>query len=245
MTIYPDFAVFRKLEKDTLRRVTEISEFGRLGELQAAASAAEASINEFKGPVDVNLGFTLDIRLRGDRKGKPVSRRLDIGALVEPTLDNKSVRNASYSLLICRYAAAQTSPIVRKVHFDYEPVEFRNPAEPKPSVHMQMCGKFSRHHLSVGYAEARLLGMYPAWEKPRIPLPPTSLALILNWLLLEFQSDPASQSILNSPTWRNWVAAAERKVLLPYFKAATSFLTSTADSKKRFLQTHLYSMIVD
>ena len=133
------------------------------------------------------------------------------------------MRNASYSLLICRYAEARTSPIVRKVHFDYEPIAFRNPAEPKPSAHMQMCGNFSRHHLKAGYAEVRLRGMYPGWEKPRIPLPPTSLALILNWLLLEFQSDPASQGILNSPTWRNWVAEAERKVLLPYFESRQAF----------------------
>lgn len=243
--MYPDLAVLRKLEKDTLRRVTEIGEFGRLGELQTAASVAEASINEFRGPVDVNLGFRLDIRLRGDRKGKAVRRRLDIGALVEPAPDNKSIRNASYSLLICRYGDAETSPIVRKVHFDYEPVAFRNTAEPKPSVHLQMCGKLSRHHFKVGYTEVRLQAMYPAWEKPRIPLPPTSLALILNWLLLEFQSDPASQGILNSPAWRNWVAKAERTVLLPYFESATAFLSSTANSRKRFMQTHLYDMTAD
>jgi hypothetical protein len=248
VTIYPDFpdlAVLRKLERDTLRRVTEISEFARLSELRAAAGAAAASINELRGAIDVNLGFTLEIRLRGDRKGKPTPRRVDVGARVEPTPDNKAVRSASYSLLICRRAEPQNSPIVRKVHFDYEPSAFRNPADPKPSAHMQICGEFSPHHLKAGYDEVRLRAMYPGWEKPRIPLPPTSLALLLNWLLLEFQSDPASQGILNSPAWRTWVAKAERTVLGPYFTSATNFLASTADSKRRFLQTHLYSMTVD
>jgi hypothetical protein len=242
--VYPDLATLRKLEMETLRRITQIGEFGKLGQLCAAARAAEGSINEFAGPINVHLGFTLDIRLRGDRGRKPVSRRIDLGALVQADLDNKSVRNASYSLLICRYAVPAKSPIVRKMHFDYEPAAYRN-VEPKPSVHMQICGKFSPGHLKAGYTEKQLEVMYPRWEKPRIPLPPTSLALMLNWLLLEFQNDPASQGILNSPEWRNWVAHAERTMLVPYFRAATTFLESTADKKRRFLQTHLYSMAVD
>lgn len=245
MTAYPKLAVLRKLEKDTLRKITEISEFGRLPELQTAANLAATSINDMKGPVDVNLGFTLDIRLRGDKNRGPIPRRLDIGALIEPTEDGNFVRNASYSLLICRYADAETSPIVRKVHFDYEPIAFRNSGEPKPTVHLQICGKFSRHHLKAGYSEIRLRSLYPSWEKPRFPLPPTSLALILNWLLLEFQSDPASQAILKNPMWRNWVAEAERIVLLPYFETATKYLQSAAHEKKRFLQSHLYNMGLD
>ncbi len=242
--MYPDLATIRSLEKNTLRRMTLISEFGRLGQLQSAASAAAASINE-RGPVNVNLGFTLAIRLRGDRRGSPVSRRIDLGALVEGDSNSKSVRNASYSLVICRYSDPATSPIVRKVHFDYEPPVFRNHAEPKPSAHMQVCGQLSPHHLNAGYTEIRLRGLYPRWEKPRIPTPPTCLALMLNWLLLEFQSDPASQAILNSPEWRKLVAHAERVILVPYFRAATKFLESAADKEKRFLQTHLYSMTVD
>jgi hypothetical protein len=131
------------------------------------------------------------------------------------------------------------------MHFDYESAAYRDVCEPKPSAHLQICGKLSPDHLRAGYTEMRLKGMYPTWEKPRIPLPPTSLALMLNWLLLEFQNDPASQGILNSPEWRNWVAQAERTMLVPYFKAATTFLASAANKKKRFLQTHLYSMSVD
>lgn len=243
--MFPKLPELRQLEKDTLRRVSEIGEFGKLGQLQAAASAAAASINDYRGSIDVNLGFTLDVQLRSDPKGKSVRRRIDLGALIEATPDNKSVRNASYSLLICRYAEPASSPIVRKMHFDYDPQAFRSSADPKPSVHMQVCGKFSRHHVAAGYMEKRLSALYPRWEKPRIPVAPTSLALMLNWLLLEFQSDPASQSILRTPKWRAWVAHAERTMLIPYFGAAASFLVSAAKAKKRFLQTHVYGMAVD
>ena len=198
--MYPTASELRRLERETLRRVTEIGEFGKLGDLQWAANRAMSSINELTGTVDVNLGFILDIRLRGDRKGKPVPRRIDLGALVVATADNKYVRNASYSLLICRNSQPKSSPVVRKIHFDYEPEAFRNGAEPKPSFHMQI------------------------------------------WLLLEFQADPASQAILRSPSWRKWVAHAERTILLPYFAAAKKFLDSTAHKDRRFLQAHLYGM---
>lgn len=243
--MYPDLGILRELEKRTLRLITRLNEFGKLGQLQDASNAAASLINELKGPIKVHLGFTLDIRLRAKRKSKPVPRRIDLGALVEAASDSKSVRNASYSLLICRDAEPATGPIVRKVHFDYEPPAYRNVAEPKPSVHMQVCGKFSPHHLHAGYKEVQLRGMYPSWEKPRIPLPPTSLALLLNWLLLEFQNDPASQGILNNPEWRKWVAHAERTVLVPYFGAAANFFERTSNDDKRFLQTHLYDMTVD
>jgi len=243
--VYPDIVTIRTLEKETLQQIIRISEFGRLGELQAAASAGLAGINDQRGGVNVHLGFALDIRLRGDRQGKAVSRRIDVGALVEVSPDKKTVSNASYSLLICRYANPQTSPIVRKVHFDYESFALRNHEEAKPTAHLQICGKLSPHHISVGYTATRLNGLYPAWEKPRFPLPPTSLALMLNWLLLEFQTDPASQGILNSPEWRNMVARAERAVLTKYFSEASKFLLSSGDKQKRFLQTYLYNMSVD
>ncbi len=232
----------RELERDTLRRVVEIGEFGRLGQLRSAAHAAYGAFNDHKGPIDVHLGFTLDIRLRGDKRRRVHERRVDVGALVEPTSDNKRVKNASYSLMICRYADPATSPVVRKVHFDFEPEDFRNPAEPKPSSHLQICGKLSPHHMKAGYTDMRIRSHYPSWEKPRIPMAPTSLALLLNWLMLEFQADPTLQAVLRSPAWRSWVAHAERVVLLPYFENATTFLRSAAQRSRRFFQAHLYGI---
>jgi hypothetical protein len=65
---------------------------------------------------------------------------------------------------------------------------------------------------------------------------------MLNWLLLEFQSDPASQAVLRSPAWRACVARAERTVLVPYYAGAHQFLVSAANQSRRFLQAHLYGI---
>src|SRR5688500_17874496 len=109
--MYPSLADIRTLERLSLLRISQIGEFGRLGALQAAATAAIGSINEYRGGVNVHLGFTLDIRLRGDKSKSQFQRRVDIGALVEATADDKSIRNASYSVAICRKADPTTSPI--------------------------------------------------------------------------------------------------------------------------------------
>jgi hypothetical protein len=233
----------RSLELETLTVITEIGSFGRLSQLRAAAASAKARINEYKGPIDIHLGFVLDIRLRADRTD-PVPRRVDIGALVQVD-ETDTITNASYSVMICRTNDPARSPIVRKVHFDYQPVTLRNRSEPKPTVHMQLCGKFSPHHRAAGFNDERLNALYPDFEKPRIPTAPTSVALILNWLLLEFQTDAASDAILRDNRWRTHVAQAERLVLTPYFEKAARFLQSTGDEKRRFLQTHLYELVGD
>jgi hypothetical protein len=240
--MYPTAVEVRTLEKRTLRCITEISEFGRLPELRSAASSQVSKIDEYRGPLNIHLGFILDIP--DDRASRALPRRVDIGALVEVAQDQKSITNASYSLVICRKADPAKSSILRKLHFDYEPIAFRK-AEPKPSMHMQVCGLLSRHHIAAGYRELSLQALYPWFEKPRVPSPPTSVALLLNWLLLEFQSDLAAQNILKNPRWRVLVAEAERQLLRPYYESAARFLKSAADRDKRFLQNHLYEMVVD
>lgn len=243
--MYPSASDLRKLKKYTLRSITEIGEFGRVPDIQLAARNAAVGIDEDRGPLNVHLGFALDIRLRADRNSKPIPRRIDLGALVGVSTDQKVVTSASYSLLICRTADPRRGPIVRKLHFDYEPVAYRNVSEPKPTAHMQVCGRLSPQHLAAGYSEMRLQSLYPRFEKPRIPAAPTSIALLLNWLLLEFQTDLAAQAILRNARWRVLVASAERQVLYPYYSSAAAFLRSTGDKKRRFLQTHLYEMTVD
>jgi hypothetical protein len=241
----PSLADLRKLEYQTLRVITEVGEFGRIGELQAAAKKSISLLNEYNGPINIHLGFVLDIRLRSDKRRPMFRRRVDVGAAVQAGNNSSTVGNASYSLIICRGEDPASSPIVRKLHFDYEAAGARNIGEPKPTVHMQVCGKLSPHHAAVGYSNLRLQAMYPGFEKPRIPVAPTCVAMMLNWLFLEFQTDPAAQTVLRNHRWRKLVAEAERAILAPYYDAAANFLKRQADISKRFCQTHLYELSCD
>jgi len=240
--MYAKLSDVRNLEHRTLKAITEIAPFAKLNDLVSQASAALGRYSP-KGPIDFHLGFLLDIRLRGDRHAKLLERRVDLGVLVQGDATSKDkIGNVSYSLLICKYKEPATSPILRKAHFDYESAAWRNQSEPKPSVHMQICGKYSPHHTAAGYGTQRLNALYPGFEKPRIPLAPTSLALMLNWLLLEFQNGSAAQPILKDEQWRRLVSDAERVVLRPYFDGGAKYLNSARNAGQRFLQSFIYEM---
>lgn len=239
--MYPTLEQLRGLEETALKRIIQIAAFARIHGIQPAASAALLALSNNRSGVDIHLGFTMELRLQDGRKNLPEERRVDIGVLVVASADRKTVRSASYSLIICKYADCATTPIVRKLHFDVEPAGFRG-SDPKPSAHMQLCGNFSAAHLAAGYQKSRLDALYPRIEKPRVPTMPMTLALLLNWLLLEFQSATAAQAVLNDPAWRAAVIHAERTMLAPYFEGAANFLKQAQHSNKRFLQRCLYEM---
>lgn len=243
--MYPKLSELRELEVRTLKQIGVIPEFAKFVDLRAAVKAASQHANEFAGSINVRLGFKLDIRLRMRQKRFELRRWVEIGASVIPGSTKDSIRQTSYSLIICKNSAPAASPIVRKLHIDYEPIGFRNHNEPKPSVHLQLCGMLSAQQIADGYDERRLNALYPAFEKPRIPTAPTSIALLLNWLLLEFQDDPAAPPVLRNATWRKLVAEAERTVLVPYYKGAAAFLDKAANAGRRFLQCHQYEMQAD
>jgi hypothetical protein len=213
-----------------------MGEFGRLPSLRRAAQDALRTTSEERGSVDVHFSFNIDIRLRG----KLAQRRVDIGALVRNNSENLS--GASYSVLIGKGIEPSRSAVLRKFHFDYEPISQRDAREPKPSIHLQMCGELNPKHLEAGYNQVKINALYPHFEKPRIPCQPTSIALLLNWLLLEFQAGSVSQAVLRAPRWRKLVAEAERIVLTPYFKGAAAFLSGARYDGQPFLQHYLYEI---
>jgi hypothetical protein len=130
---------------------------------------------------------------------------------------------------------------MRKIHFDYERAAIRNHSEAKPTIHMQVCGELLPQLRQLGYRSSDLQSWFPWLEKPRVPTLPVSLALLLNWLLLEFQSDPIAQRIVKNREWRNLVARAEREILGPYFEACATFFQAPAQNDSNlFVESVLY-----
>lgn len=237
----PKMSALRELEYLTLERIDRIPEFGKLPNLRVAAKDALRTLNRYAGQVDVRLGFKLDVRLKTRLKRPEKQKWVEIGArVIQGTGD--SIRDASYSLVICKEDSPRNSAILRKLHIDYEHINQRNTSEPKPTIHMQWCGKFSAEQKADGFDEKKIGGFYPGLEKPRLPVAPTTIAVMLNWLLLEFQVDSAAQAILKSDDWRSLVVKAEREILKPYYMASAAFLGATAQEKRRFLQCFQYEM---
>lgn len=236
--MYPDPNQIRQLETETLFKIMRLGTFAHFGELQSDANQHYNGLKYGRGSVDVSLGLILDAPFRSGKTTSSSKKRVDIGGVVE--VQDNSVTRASYSMILCESEFPATSNILRKFHFDFEPFEKRNDAEPKPNVHLQICGKLSQRQRDKGYTDDHLSSWFPWLEKPRIPVAPISLAILLNWILLEFQHGTYVSSILNNPEWRNHVAAAERTMLLGYFKSATEFLESTGKSSEGFFVNCLY-----
>jgi len=240
--MYPTLNALRGLEWRTLKTISEMGEFVGFYDLYNMAKGYRTLFREDRGNVDIHVNLLLEIRLRADKTKTLKKRRVDIGVLVIASEDDRQIKRASYGLIICAKDDPKTSSIVRKVHFDYESAGSRNTAEAKPSVHMQVCGQYSHHHISAGYRQSVLKQWFPSFEKPRIPSMPMSLAVLLNWLMLEFQTDRTAIAILKHPRWRALVAEAERTTLLPYYKAATEFLASAGKKGLPFTEHHLYEI---
>ncbi len=214
------------------------SSFGRLSSLKAAASKAHIVPAATSVPIDFNLSFTLPTRLREDG-AVAVEREFHVGCYGEATKGKDEICQLTYSVLIGAHGPP-SKYVARKFHFDFEPVAARNLAEPKPTFHLQMCGKLSGHHEDAGYAPGDIAHLLPAWSQPRIPAQPMSLALVLNWLFIEFGRDASISAARTSPTWRKQVRAAERTILGPYFQSCADFLSQQANADESFYAKKIY-----
>lgn len=232
------FSELIRLERNAIQTIRTEGVFGRLNSLVLAAQRAQV-VGSTRVPINVSLSFTLPTRLREDVGQHAVERAFHVGCLAVPSDGNDAISYLSYSVLICQDAHPSTH-VARKFHFDFEPASMRNVAESKPTFHLQLCGKLSEHHEGAGYTEQDIHHLVPSWSQPRVPAQPMSLALVLNWLFIEFGCEASVRDARLSPRWRSLVREAERSVLRPYFEACSAFLSANANADESFYSAHIY-----
>jgi hypothetical protein len=232
------FTELRNLESQTIQAIRTEGVFGRLNSLAIAARSAQI-INSSKVPLNVSLSFTLPTRLREDAGPGAIERAFHVGCFATPHSDRDEITQWTYSVLICQ-DPYPSKHVARKFHFDFEPASLRNAAESKPTFHLQLCGELSKHHESEGYTEDHIGHLLPSWSQPRVPAQPMSLALVLNWLFMEFGREAPVRDARLNPRWRSLVREAERSVLKPYYEACSNFLTSRGKDDESFFSSHLY-----
>lgn len=238
--MYASLKQLVSLELETLKTILNITEFRTFNGLYQQANATR-TINPNTQILDLHADFILNVRLRGDKRNANCQRWIHLGALIEGSRATDSILRSSYSLVLFKKDNID-SPVIRKLHFDYEALSTRNSGEPKPSSHLQMCGKASPHLLKQGFNEQRLNSLYPSFEQPRIPSMPTSLALLLDWLFTEFQTDRHALAIHRSRQWKNQVIEAERIVLKPYFQQAAAHIGSENHNSMPLVRQIFYGL---
>lgn len=232
------FSSLQKLESDTIQAIRTLGAFGRLVSLQGAAKQAQIQRSS-KGPINLNLNFTLPTRLRESPRGQVIERNFHVGCFACADNGGDNISQLTYSVIICEHASPELK-VARKFHFDFEPAFARNHNESKPTYHLQLCGKLSPHHKEIGYTDDHINHLLPAWSQPRVPVQPTSLILVLNWLFMEFGSEQSVIDVRKEPRWRKLVRDAEREILTPYYESCAEFLKASANMEESFFSKGLY-----
>jgi hypothetical protein len=172
------------------------------------------------------------------------ARRFDLGGLIVVETPSRLIQRSCYQLVIGK-GKDQTKPVLRKIHFDFEPIAFRNASEPKPSRHIQFGGEVLPQWAGgKGYGLDKLHHLYPWLEKPRIPAFPTSLALMLDWIFLEFSHNRFAKAVLDNSDWNAHVREAEATLIEPFLKDCYEFIRNAKVTKKCWLRQQVYEMTV-
>lgn len=237
--MYPTLKDLVGLEIETLETIASISDFRKFDGLYRKSTTR--MLSKAMHTFDWHADFLLDVRVRGDKRTANCNRWVHIGAFTEGDIKKNIIARSSYSVVLFRRDNVH-SPVIRKLHFDYEAFSNRNLGEPKPSSHIQMCGKASPHLVKQGFNAQRLSGHYPDFEQPRIPAMPTSLALIIDWIFTEFQSDRSVRAIHNNSQWKNLVVKAEKVVLKPYFEAAAAHIGGAGHAGSPLVRKFMYGL---
>jgi len=239
--MYPGLKELVAIEIGTLKTIAEMSEFRSFDSLYRQSIEQHRILQSNAEVLDIHADFSMEVRVRGSKRKQECIRWVHIGCLIEGNRKNNQVARTSYSLVLFKKNSVH-SPVLRKLHFDYESPNARSMKDPKPSSHIQICGKASPHLLAHGFNKQRLDALYPDFEQPRIPAMPMSFAILIDWLFTEFSSDRKSRDVCRNMRWKNQVVAAEKVVLGPYFLAASNHLQGANHAANPFIRTKLYGL---
>jgi hypothetical protein len=232
-------------EKLTIEKIATLKPFEAFAGLRQEAIKMRRAVDPDRGGLDFHAVMQLNVleqKKQNRRQDRP--RRFDVGGLVEVENPSRSITRSSYLVVIGK-GADHSKPILRKIHFDFEPAQFRNLAEPKPSMHLQYGGDLlPQWKDGKGYTMEKMHHLSPWFEKPRIPCFPTCLALLLDWIFLEFSHNRYASAVVTNSDWSAHVRAAEEKIIEPFITDCHSFIQKAKVRKERWLHQQCYEMPV-
>jgi len=135
---------------------------------------------------------------------------------------------ATYALSMCESDGAQKK-LIRKFHFDYDP-QGNSTFDKKPKYHLQYGGK-ATSKLKENDISTECLQHW--LSVPRFSIIPINLALLLDTIFNEFPSEE-TKKITEGNEWRKMIKTNEDKILLPYFKSVSQFISSNHKSTSLF-----------
>jgi hypothetical protein len=142
--MYPSLSDLISLEINTLQTISEISAFNNFDGLSELGNKRR-NFRSNSESLDLHADFILEVRLRGDKRNANCNRWMHLGCVIVGDRKTNQVLRASYSLVLFRRDTVD-SPVVRKLHFDYEALSTRNQNDAKPRAtykcverHLHIC----------------------------------------------------------------------------------------------------------
>jgi hypothetical protein len=230
------------LEKLTLDKIATLKPFDAFAGLKAEALRLRRLVDPKRGGLNFHAVLQLHVMEQKPNRKIDAARRFDVGGLIEVQDPSRLVQRSCYQLVIGK-GFDHTKPVLRKIHFDFEPINFRNPSEPKPSTHIQFGGELLPQWAGgKGYTMNQMHQLSPWFEKPRIPCFPTCLALLLDWIFLEFSHNRFAKAVLDNSDWNAHVRDAEGIIIEPFLQNCQDFIQKAKVTKNRWLHHQVYEM---
>lgn len=208
-----NYSDFIKNEVKTLGFLRGFSSL--MSEFPALSIQAELFYNQYKDKQKIeNIDFVFDCELEMEIEGRKKNETL---VLLEACI-RKDFTEATYALSICENKT-EPKKLIRKFHFDYDPQTNSNPSK-KPKYHLQYGGtatpKIGDHRISIDE-------VHPWLSVPRLVYAPINLALLLDYIFIEFPSKETNK-ITEKREWRKLVKSNEETFLKSYYSNLNDFL---------------------
>lgn len=231
MSIDAGHVSYDEFVKNEVKTLGFLSGFASIiSEFPSLSSQAYLFYNQYKdkrriGEIDFTFNCEMEMEIEGRKKEETL-------ILIE-TCIKRNYTEATYALTICENKT-EPKELIRKFHFDYDPQSNSN-SHKKPKYHLQYGGtatpKIGEHKISMDRIHSWL-------SVPRLVFAPINLALLLDYIFIEFPSKETNQ-ITEKSEWRDLIKSNEEKILKTYYENLNRFMIGNHSSKS-LLREYFY-----
>lgn len=225
---HPEFIKFVKNEFKTLEFIKDQpclnDSFPELNAYAHQFYSMYAKRLNNKGNANLSIDFEAKFTLSIEGKNRTVFIGANLGS---------NFSHVNYMLSFCESSDEENINLIRKFHFDYE---IKTGDTYKPVYHLQYGGKLSPLMLTFKAKEDHIF----SWlSVPRINFVPVNLALLLDFIFVEFKNDVTDQ-IIERSEWRDFIKMNEDFLLKDYYRTINRFFVSKEHSSKNLFRDFSY-----
>ena len=214
MKIAADWPLPEKLIQNEIATLQAMGNNPSLGQVQAQlAGEANKKFLYYKNKDHKRTGFSFSSWLVFPDPINVTKASIECLIIVNTDVPT-SYDMVTYSFALCRLNKKRKDHLIKKFHIDFTPTPSTDRPPLHPIFHLQSPGKLSNLLVGWGIKDDHL---EPKLSEPRLCCAPTTLALLIDFLLREFGGDHTSvlTKLTREDRWRGLIKDNEDLVLNP------------------------------